>query len=233
MNDLVRNIRGLDWITVRVSNGNETRTLYLFNLQMPLEIAHKTFPSLGGQSFRTNERPRLLAEPVRILQAEHSHLAHYSQSDCVILYDRNFGLDLGFQLIRVATCQRGEAGKYIALAAFFRIELDSSGGSVSRMHKDANEECYRHAKGRTAGYYALPLPGNNCEIPERHLILGIEEAAAFGEPVSGAASLSFILFGQVDSSSLVLWPLAGASWNRAYFRLRGDSVGNTTAGKPA
>jgi hypothetical protein len=71
------------------------------------------------------------------------------------------------------------------------------------MHKNANENRRSHAKNRTARHNHPPLPRNKRELPERHLVLGIEKAAAFGEPVSVAASLSFILFSQLDSSSPV------------------------------
>jgi hypothetical protein len=68
------------------------------------------------------------------------------------------------------------------------------------MHEDTNKNCRRHAKGRATGHNAPSLPGNKREIPERHLVLGIEEAAAFSKPLFGVAGLSFILFEQVGSS---------------------------------
>jgi hypothetical protein len=71
------------------------------------------------------------------------------------------------------------------------------------MHKNANENRQRNAKSRTTGYNDPSLPGNKREILERYLVFGIEKAAIFSEPVSGMASLSFILFGQVASSSPV------------------------------
>jgi hypothetical protein len=95
------------------------------------------------------------------------------------------------------------------------------------MDKNANEDSQRHAKSRTTDYSDPSLPGNKREILERYLIFGIKKAAVFGKPVSGAASLIFILFGQMNSSSPVFgWrfmesrpiPLARGQWaqhNRA------------------
>jgi hypothetical protein len=69
------------------------------------------------------------------------------------------------------------------------------------MHEDANENCHRHAKSRAGRHSPPSLPRNEREIPERHLVFGVEEAAAFGKPLSGLAGMSFIFFEQLGSSS--------------------------------
>jgi hypothetical protein len=72
------------------------------------------------------------------------------------------------------------------------------------MHENANNNRRPYAES-CAGCHNYPsLPWNKRELSERQLVLGVEEAVASGEPVSWAAGLSFILFGQVDSSSPVL-----------------------------
>jgi hypothetical protein len=167
---------------------------------MSPEVANQAFPLICGQSLRVNQRPWRLAEPVRVLKAEHSQVIHDGQSDRIVLYNRNFRAHLGSQLVRVAARQRSETRERIA-AAFFLIQLDSRSGFVSRMHEDANENCHRHAKSRAGCHNAPSLPGNKREIPERHLVFGIEEAAAFGKPLSGPACLGFIFFKQLGSFS--------------------------------
>jgi hypothetical protein len=68
------------------------------------------------------------------------------------------------------------------------------------MHKEGNEDRCQHTESYTSSYDELSLPRNQRKLSERDLVLWIEEAAAFGEPVSGAAGWSFIFFGQVDFS---------------------------------
>jgi hypothetical protein len=69
------------------------------------------------------------------------------------------------------------------------------------MHQDASKNCHCHAYCDATGHDSLSLPGNKREIPERHMIFGIEKAAAIEKPIFGVAGLSFILVEQVDSSS--------------------------------
>ncbi|MGA3080482.1 MAG: hypothetical protein ABSD44_03755 [Terracidiphilus sp.] len=194
---------------------------------MLLEVVNQFFPPLGGQSFQADDRPRLFAEQIMIFQPQHFHLAHHRQSDRVVLYDLSFGLDLDFQRIRVAGCHRGQVGEQVGSAAFVFIELDCGGGSVSGVHKNGSEDRQQHTKNRATRHNGLPLPWNKRELSERRLLLRIGEAVAIGNPAAGAAGLSFILFGQVGSSSPVFdWRFFGSGLKSAH----GLNEGNDTLG---
>ena len=72
-------------------------------------------------------------------------------------------------------------------------------GCIRKQTRIANS----HAKDRATDYKIFPLPWNKRQLAQRYLVFGIEEAAAFGKPATGAARLRFILFCQVGSSSPV------------------------------
>jgi hypothetical protein len=69
------------------------------------------------------------------------------------------------------------------------------------MHPEADQDRRQQAQSRANRYNGLPLPRNKRKFSQRHLILGIEEAAAFINPARRTAGLGSMIFGQLTSSS--------------------------------
>ena len=170
---------------------------------MPFKVTNQSFPLLGGQGSRTYNRPFRLAEPVRILKAEHSILLITARAIESPLITAVFSLEFDLQIVYASRCYRGKTGERIAPAASFLVKLDGGSRFIFRMHHNSNEDRCQHTKGHRTNHNGLPLPRNKREIPERYLVRGIGEAAIIGEPATGAAFQSFILFSQVDSISPV------------------------------
>jgi hypothetical protein len=69
------------------------------------------------------------------------------------------------------------------------------------MHPEADQDRRQQAQSRADCDNGLPLPRNKRKFSQRHLILRIEEAAAFINPARRTAGLGSMIFGQLTSSS--------------------------------